>query len=152
MYIHSRFKFQSFPGVALLAPAVMSANAATVTGYTVSEVNSSNTVAIVATGGESALGNGAVAYFIPLGDASGTCRVTDGGDYGTTSDTGNSGGLMSMYLRFDELAAAVDAELNIFFEDLDLAGVNDPTGLFETIDVQGLQWWLPDRRYHHHIR
>ena len=47
---------------------------------------------------------------------------------------------MSMYLRFDELAAAVDAELNIFFEDLDLAGVNDPAGLFEPIDVQGLQW------------
>jgi len=107
-------------------------NAATISGYTVAGFGEIDQVGIRSTDGDSVLGDGAIEYYIPLGDASGTYGV---GGFGTFSDTGNGGGTLAMWLRFAPVTASAGATLNILFEDLDLMGANDPTGFFETVNV-----------------
>ena len=107
-------------------------NASTISGYTVAGFGETDQVGITSTAGESVLGDGAIEYYIPLGDASGTYGV---GGFGTSSDTGNGGGTLAMWLRFAPVTAGAGAKLNILFEDLDLMGANDPTGFFETVNV-----------------
>jgi len=82
-----------------------------------------------------ALGGDAIKYFIPLGDDSGVYGVDDGGDFGLTSDFGNGGGTLSMYLLFEPINVGAPYVLDILFEDLDLANANDPVGFFESIEV-----------------
>lgn len=84
-----------------------------------------------------ALGGEAVRYFIPLNgaDTDGVYGVDDSGDYGLTSDAGSGGPTLSMYMLFDGVTAGSTYALDILFEDLDLAGANDPTGFFETLEV-----------------
>lgn len=86
--------------------------------------------AIVSLAGNGATTDDVIGYYIPLGD-SGNCTF---GDCGLSADTGAGGQTMDMWLRF----ASVDggfSVLSLFFEDLDLAGVNDPTGFFEEVEV-----------------
>lgn len=107
-------------------------NAATISGYTVAGFGETDHVGITSTGGDSVLGDGAIEYYIPLGEDDGTYGV---GGFGTSSDTGRGGGTLAMWLRFAPVTAGKGAKLNILFEDLDLMGANDPTGFFETVDV-----------------
>lgn len=80
----------------------------------------------------SALGADAIRYFIPLGDADGVYGV---GGFGLSSDSGDGGGVLTMFLAFSPIVSGLDYTLDILFEDLDLAGANDPTGFLETVDV-----------------
>ena len=83
------------------------------------------------------LGGDAIRYFIPL-DASrgnGTYGVDDNGNYGLTPDTGSGGPTLSMYLLFSPISIGAAYNLDILFEDLDLAGANDPASFLETIEV-----------------
>lgn len=81
------------------------------------------------------LGGDAIRYFIPLGNDSGVYGVDDSGDFGLEADSGDGGGTLSMYILFDGLNAGADYYLEILFEDLDLAGANDPNGFFESLEI-----------------
>jgi hypothetical protein len=81
---------------------------------------------------------GSFSYYIPLTTAySGVFGVTavSGGTAGTVSDTGSGvANALTMYLQFSPVTVpALAATLTLNFVDLDLSGVNDPTGFFETI-------------------
>lgn len=77
----------------------------------------------------------AIRYFIPLGDDSGIYGISDNGDFGLTSDTGNGGGTLSMFLAFGPINSGAPYTLDILFEDLDLANANDPVGFLESIEI-----------------
>jgi hypothetical protein len=84
-------------------------------------------------------------YFIPLdADHTGTYGLTPANcgasGVGTCSDSGSGQGYgnadaLSMNLFFDTAAvsAGADVQLDIFFADLDLKPINDPTGFFESL-------------------
>jgi len=86
---------------------------------------------------------GKITFFIPLSSAySGIFGVTpvSGGTAGTISDAGSGTGLntessaLTMFLRFSPLASpAASASLTFNFLDLDLGGINDPSGFFESV-------------------
>ncbi len=106
----------------------------TTTGVAVDSVGSSTQVGTTVTRSAPSplAGFGpAIKYFIPLGDSNGTYGVSG---FGLSSDYGNGGGKLSMILRFDPVNIG-PANLLIRFEDLDLAGANDPFGFFETLRV-----------------
>ena len=77
----------------------------------------------------------AIRYFIPLGNDSGIYGVSDNGDFGLTSDTGNGGGTLSMFLAFGPIVSGAEYTLDILFEDLDLDNANDPVGFLESINI-----------------
>ena len=54
---------------------------------------------------------------------------------GTSADTGSGGQKMDMFLLFDPVSTAQASILTIKFEDLDLAGANDPVGFVERMDL-----------------
>ncbi len=107
------------------------ANAITVEGKTVAGISGvpGNTFVGVTGNGDSLID--AVKYFIPLRNGDGVYGVNG---FGTSSDRGNGGGVLTMFLRFDGLTAN-SGNLSILFEDLDLINVNDPFGFFETVEV-----------------
>jgi hypothetical protein len=81
---------------------------------------------------------GQTTFYIPLSSAnSGTFGVTShsGGTAGTFADTGmGTSNALTMYLMFNPVTLPVNsATLNFTFTDLDLQGVNDPTGFFENV-------------------
>lgn len=128
---------RTFFKVAALAAALSScvgfniANAVTV-GVTVDGIGSSNVVGVakdVASGAHSLPGT-AIEYFIPLTGSNCTYGV---GGCGTSSDVGNGGTILSMFLKFSPIAGP--ANLSVLFEDLDLRGVNDPNKFFESINI-----------------
>ncbi|MCI0526480.1 MAG: PEP-CTERM sorting domain-containing protein [Nitrospira sp.] len=80
---------------------------------------------------------GKITFYIPLSYTGvfGVTVVEPGRTAGTFSDTGSgmSDSLM-MYLYFSPVAIpAESASLQFFFTDLDLKGVNDPLGFFESV-------------------
>ncbi|WDI31631.1 VPLPA-CTERM sorting domain-containing protein [Hyphococcus flavus] len=83
----------------------------------------------------SSLGADAIRYFIPLENDSGVYGVDEGGDFGLSADSGDGGGTLSMYILFDNLNAGSEYVLDVMFEDLDLAGANDPNGFFESLQI-----------------
>lgn len=89
--------------------------------------------------GGNQLGAPAIGYYIPLGDASGVFGAGDGspadGGFGQSSDSGDGGGRLTMILRFSGVETGVGGVLTVLFQDLDLAGANDPVGFFETVRV-----------------
>lgn len=97
--------------------------------------NAAGTVVVGSTENRAVLGGQAIRYFVPLGDNNGTYGVTGGGAFGTTADSGNGGGILSMYLRFSGLTIGQAGTLTVRFEDLDVAPVNDPTGFREQLNV-----------------
>ena len=94
----------------LLAPSV---EAATV-GRAVAAIGDDPDVATVgSTDVRAALGaTPAIKYFIPLGNASGTYGV---GGFGTSSDTGNGGGFLTMILAFSPVDVTKGGLLTILF-------------------------------------
>ena len=84
-----------------------------------------------------ALGGNAIRYFIPLNGSSGIFGAGGTGDngFGQVSDSGSGGGVLSMFLEFTPVSTSSASVLNVHFEDLDLAGVNDPFGFLEKVDV-----------------
>src|SRR5690349_21013288 len=118
---------------ALVTPAT----ATTITGVAVSSVGSTGG-AVGLTEDRPLLGGKAIEYFVPLGDSSGTYGAGSscgGQGFGTCADFGNGGGTLSMVLRFSPITASVPSFLTVKFEDLDLKGVNDPNGFFESLNV-----------------
>lgn len=116
-----------------IAPATF---AASVTGVAVSGIDSATQVG--STRYRRALDGRAIRYFVPLSDNSGTYGVGNscgGSGFGTCSDRGDGGGHLDLFLRFDGLNPDADGVLSVLFEDLDVAGVNDPSGFVETINV-----------------
>jgi hypothetical protein len=116
---------------------VLPARAATVTGIAVSAVGST-TPGVGLTENRPLLGGNAIEYFVPLRDTSGTyggVGSTCSAGFGTCADTGNGGGTLSMVLRFSPIMSTVPSYLTVKFEDLDLKGVNDPNGFFESLNV-----------------
>ena len=89
--------------------------------------------------GGNQLGAQAIGYYIPLGDNSGTFGAADGspanGGFGQSSDSGNGGGTLTMILRFSGVQTGVSGVLNVLFQDLDLAGANDPAGFLESLRI-----------------
>ncbi|MGE0407160.1 MAG: hypothetical protein AB7O65_12755, partial [Candidatus Korobacteraceae bacterium] len=82
---------------------------------------------------------GLISFYIPLkSSTSGVYGVTDvggGKTAGTFSDSGDgTSNALTMYLLFSPVSLPVGtASLKFEFTDLDLTGVNDPYGFFETI-------------------
>ncbi len=74
----------------------------------------------------------AISYFIPL--TNGTNCFFGVGSCGLVSDTGQGGGTMSMWVKYASVAGGLSF-LNTVFGDLDLIGVNDPVGFFESVQV-----------------
>ena len=127
---------------AAAAFAATAASAATIVGVTV-DPNNGNAV-VGETEARAALGGQtAVRYFIPLGGPNASTCVYgvdalpdgSGGVCGLDSDSGNGGPTLQMYLLFEPINVGAEYALDILFEDLDLAGANDPTGFLESIDV-----------------
>src|SRR5689334_3958672 len=118
---------------ALVGPAI----ATTITGVAVSSVGSTGgTVGL--TEDKPLLGGKAIEYFVPLGNTSGTYGAGSscgGHGFGTCADTGDGGGTLSMVLRFSPITTTLPSYLTVKFEDLDLKGVNDPNGFFESLNV-----------------
>jgi hypothetical protein len=82
--------------------------------------------------------NGMIGFYIPLKSThSGVYGVTphSGGTAGTYSDTGSgASNSLTMYLMFSPVSLPVTAASMTFsFVDLDLHGVNDPSGFFEAV-------------------
>ena len=98
--------------------------------------NSTGTAVVGDTENRAALGGTSVRYYVPLSDNSGTYGVTNSGAFGRSSDFGNGGGLLTMYLRFTGLTIGQGYNLTVRFEDLDLIGVNDPAGFLENLRVR----------------
>lgn len=93
-------------------------------------------------------GNGStekvVKYYIPLtpygagSGSSGTYAVSAGGTTGVVSDSSTAAepsGWLDMYLRFTPIEEAGPHFLRLYFEDLDLNGVNDPANFLEDISI-----------------
>jgi hypothetical protein len=84
-------------------------------------------------------GQEAIKYFIPLKDNNGTYGVGSskcgGMGFGTCSDTGDGGGLLTMILRFTPVSTSQPSTLQVLFEDLDLKNANDPVGFLERLQV-----------------
>jgi len=78
--------------------------------------------------------NGTISFYIPLsGGHAGTFGV-GGVGLSAGSFSGNGGaGSMDMYLSFSPTAGGTT--LQLLFEDLDLIGVNDPSGFLENVAV-----------------
>lgn len=82
---------------------------------------------------------GRITFYIPLSPGyAGIFGVTDVGSgrtAGTVTDTGSGlQNALTMYLAFTPVVVpAQSASLQFFFTDLDLTGVNDPNGFFETV-------------------
>lgn len=93
--------------------------------------NFTNTASVGSTQYRSALGGDAIKYYIPLGNTDCTYGING---CGTSSDTGNGGGTLSMNIMFSPVDS-VASTLSINFEDLDLIGANDPYGFFESVQV-----------------
>ncbi len=83
-------------------------------------------------GDNNELGRDAIGYFIPLSEETSGVFGVDG--VGQSSDTG-TGGSLTMFLRFSPVVIGSEGTLSILFQDLDLGGVNDPTGFFESIQI-----------------
>lgn len=81
--------------------------------------------------GTGAVGSDIIGYFIPLGGSSCTFGV---GGCGLSADSGIGGAILSMWLKFTNVEGG-NSTLNLFFEDLDLAGSNDPQNFFEQVTV-----------------
>lgn len=97
--------------------------------------NSTGTTVVGDTENRAALGGTAIRYFVPLGNANGTYGVSNSGNYGRFADSGNGGGVMSMWLRFTGLTIGQAGTLTIRFEDLDVTPVNDPNGFTERLNL-----------------
>ena len=94
--------------------------------------------------------DGLIKYFIPLNETdSGVYGVVDAGKCangaGTCSDSGTGYGYanamaltMNLYFDLSGLTNKDNAVLDIFFEDLDLVGINDPDWFFESVSVTGI--------------
>ncbi|SLN53255.1 hypothetical protein ROA7450_02719 [Roseovarius albus] len=81
--------------------------------------------------GTSALAADIIGYFIPLGGSN--CTFGSSG-CGLNADAGFGGLILSMWLKFTNVEGG-NSTLNLFFEDLDLAGSNDPQNFFEQVVV-----------------
>lgn len=132
------------------------AEAVTAYGTPVGSIGSNTAVALC---GSAGVGSGCynaatnnIGFYIPLngptgnsGNYNGVYGVTidpSGDRVGTTSDTQagpfNNPNALTMYLRYTPLASPVAANLTsavltFKFVDLDLSGVNDPNGFFESV-------------------
>lgn len=91
-------------------------------------------------------GTGSITYFIPLNpNNTGVYGVTDppgveARKVGTFSDSKrapfNNPSILTMFLRFSPIALPVSTgNLTLLFGDLDLTGVNDPNGFFESFQA-----------------
>jgi hypothetical protein len=132
----------SWVGVVALATAAIvtagsvPAGAVTTVGVAVSAVGSTDP-AVGTTESRPALGGDAIKYFIPLRDGGpftygvgSTCKAR-----GMCSDTGDGGAILQMILRFSPISTTAPSTLTINFDDLDLNGVNDPSGFFESLNI-----------------
>ena len=120
--------FAAVFGLLLLVP---SADASTVGRAVAAIGNDPDTMSVGTTEVRAALGaTPAIKYYIPLRDAPG---VYGDGGFGTFSDTGNGGGVLTMILAFSPVDITRPGLLTILFEDLDLSGANDPYCFFESI-------------------
>lgn len=128
------FAFKScLAALAIGAAAFSTAAEAAVLGVA---TNSTGATVVGDTENRPVLGGTSIRYFVPLGDTSGTYGVSNSGNFGRFSDSGNGGGLLTMYLRFTGLTVGQGYNLSVRFEDLDLVGVNDPAGFFENLRVR----------------
>lgn len=92
----------------------------------------------------STVDSGTIEFFIPLseeesgiygygaGQSSDTCST-----YSSSSLPDCGGGWLGMILEFEPVTAVGDYVLDLFFNDLDLYGVNDPTYYFESLVIVG---------------
>ena len=120
------------PWIALLAvPLVLATGAAqaTIVGYAVSGDGSSTTVG-------STSPDGSIIFYALL-NGSGTFGAGAGTSADTCTEPGTcTGGTLDMFLRFDGVSAGANV-LSLFFTDLDLLGVHDPSFFRESLVVTG---------------
>lgn len=122
-----------FAVVFCLLLLVPSADASTVGRAVAAIGDNPDTMSVGSTEIRAALGaTPAIKYYIPLGNADGVYGV---GDFGTSSDFGNGGGVLTMILAFSPVDISKPGLLTILFEDLDLKNANDPFGFFESVQI-----------------
>ena len=122
----------------VLAAGVPGQSVAATLGVAVDGINSNNTVGT--TVNLLSLGGISIKYFIPLAPAGVpfdpcTYGAIGPSGCGTFADFGSGGQKMDMFLLFDPVSTAQASILTIKFEDLDLAGANDPVGFVERMDL-----------------
>lgn len=81
-------------------------------------------------------GDGTVRFFIPL-DSTATYGVSGGGTSADTAYCGASSGCsgaLDMVLRFSPVTTGSNL-LDLWFDDIDLMGVNDPDQLLESVEI-----------------
>lgn len=85
--------------------------------------------------GLGAAASDAIRYFNPVDPNTVDCTFGIG-TCGVQADTGGGGapGVMSMFIDFTNVDGG-NSFLNIFFEDLDIIGANDPAGFFEVVTI-----------------
>lgn len=140
----TKSKFSALALAALMSAGLAGSAAAATIGVAVIANNSDTTVAgqpspnlaetaalLGAAAGIGAVATDIIGYYIPL-DGSDCTFGTAG--CGTTADTGTGGALMTMWIKYKAVAAG-NSFLNLFFEDLDLDGANDPAGFLEQVAV-----------------
>jgi hypothetical protein len=123
-----------------LSPAI-----ADTVGIAVGSIGSSTQVGASLLSNQPSLGGSSIGYYIPLGNTDGGVYGTTGtgnpcgsSGFGTCSDSGHGGAALTMILRFSPVSITGPSHLTIKFDDLDLSGVNDPTGFFESLQL--FQW------------
>lgn len=75
-----------------------------------------------------------IGYYIPLAGAATLPNPCTFGPCGTTADSGNGGRQMEMWLRYANVEGG-QSFLNVYFDDLDLIGANDPEGFLERVEI-----------------
>jgi len=121
-------KLSALVGIATLLLASTAAHA-TIIGVAVEGVGSDTQVGMTNP-------DGSIKFYAPLSGnevygESGGGMSSDSCYYPSTC----TGGTLDMTLKFDGLGGASEGILGLFFQDLDLAGVNDPWFFFESLRV-----------------
>ena len=154
------FRKLALVGIATLSLCAGSATAATIGALVDKDGNSLTSFAptsaedqagvatIAAEAGASV--NDAIGYFIPLADVGGSANrcaygsrsytftkgngQTGSAICGQQRDYGSGGSTLAMFLNFGNVEGG-NSILNLYFEDLDLLGLNDPDNFSETVSV-----------------
>jgi hypothetical protein len=131
----------SMVAAAAMAGATAAATADTI-GISVGAFGSSSQVGLPTLNMSALGGSGTIGYYIPLGDhdggiygTTGSGNVCGSSGFGTCADWGNGGATLKMILMFSPVSTTSPSTLTVNFQDLDLAGANDPTGFLESLNV-----------------
>ncbi|MGE0665684.1 MAG: PEP-CTERM sorting domain-containing protein [Sphingomonadales bacterium] len=116
--------------VMLLALAFAGPAAATAVNYGVPVAG----FGMTSTVGDYNSATGQIGFFLPFGNGYNGVYGVGGVGLSATSAQAPSNGSMNMYLKFAPTTLGPNT-LKLTFDDLDIAGANDPAGFFESVEI-----------------